>query len=138
MRPKRKWMHIERADQVTVGTSAARAACPRSAFGLVLVPTSGTPAACSSFGAGRARDAGLLGFVGQGVDVAAVFPAGHALVVVPAAVPGAHAVRVADEERPDLVVDTKVDDLARRFVPEIAHAPLNHLAFPRGFSLQVS
>ncbi len=128
MRPKRKWVHIERADQVTVAPKAALAARPSSAFGLVLVPTSGTPATGSSFGAGRARYAGLHGFLGQVVDGFAVFPQGHALVVVPATVPGAHAVRVANEERPDLVFYTKVDDLARRFVPEIAHAPLNPLA----------
>jgi hypothetical protein len=124
MRPKRKWMHIDRADEVTVAPKAALTARPISAFGLMLVPTSGTPAGGSSFGAGRARDAGVLGFMGQVVNVFAVFPQGHALVVVPPAVLGAYAVRVADEERPYLVFYTKVDDLARSFVPEIAHAPL--------------
>jgi hypothetical protein len=63
MRTERKWMHIDRADEVTVTTKPAGAARPSSAFGLVLVPAAGTPAAGSSFGAGEARDAGLLGFV---------------------------------------------------------------------------
>ncbi len=124
MRTIRKWMHIDRADEVTVAPKAALAERPSSAFGLVLVPTSGTPAGGSSFGAGRARDAGVLGFVDQVVDVFAVFPQGHALVVVPPAVLGAYTVRIADEERPYLVFYTIVDDLARSFVPEIAHAPL--------------
>ena len=56
-------MHIDRANEITMATEAALAARPSSAFGLVFVLASGTPAAGASFGAGRARDAGLLGFV---------------------------------------------------------------------------
>ena len=78
----------------------------------------------SSFGAGRARDAGLLRCVGEVIDVTAVFPLRHAAIVMTAAVPVAHAVRVADEERPDPVLDTKVDDPARGLMPQIAHSPL--------------
>ena len=103
-------MHIDRANKVTVVCESAGAACPSSAFGLVFVPAAGTPARCSSFGASEAQDAGLFRFVGQVVDVLAVLPQGHALVVVPAGVTVAHAVRVADEERADLVLDTEVDE----------------------------
>ncbi|OLB44715.1 MAG: hypothetical protein AUI01_12740 [Ktedonobacter sp. 13_2_20CM_2_56_8] len=117
-------MHIDRPDEVAVASKATLAANPSSAFGLVLVPTSRTPATGSSFGAGEARDAGLRGLVSQVVDILAVFPQGHAPVVVAAGILVAHAVRVADEERADLVFHAEVDHLAARLVTEIAHAPL--------------
>jgi hypothetical protein len=115
-------MHIDRPDEVAVASKATLAANPSSAFGLVL--TSRTPATGSSFGGGRARDAGLRGLVSQVVDILAVFPQGHAPVVVAAAILVAHAVRVADEERAYLVFHAEVDHLAARLVTEITHAPL--------------
>ena len=47
---------------------------------------------------------------------------------MPTAVPVTDAVRVADEERPDLVLDAEVDDLPRRLVAQVAHAPLSPAA----------
>jgi len=117
-------MHIHRAHQIPVAMKTAGAARPISAFGLMTMPTSGTPATCSSFGAGEARDAGLFGFVREVVNVLAVFPAGHALVVMPASLPLAYAVRVADKERSHLVLNTEVDDLPCGFVSQITDAPL--------------
>src|SRR5207245_5339249 len=87
-------MHIDRANEITMATKAALAARPSSAFGLVTMPAAGTPAAGASFGAGRARDAGLLRFVGEVINVAAVFPLPHAAVVMSATVPVAHAIWV--------------------------------------------
>jgi hypothetical protein len=89
-------VHVDRADEVTVAANAATAARPSSALGLVCMSTPRTPAAGASFGAGRARDASLFRFVGQIVDVTAVFPLRHTPIVAPAAVPVAHAVWVAD------------------------------------------
>jgi hypothetical protein len=103
-------MHIDRTNEVAVAPEAAAAADPRSSPGLFTMPAARTPAAGSSFGAGEARDAGLRGFVGEIVDIAAVFPARHPLVVVPAAVSGAHSMRVADEERSHRALDAEVDD----------------------------
>jgi hypothetical protein len=103
-------MHIDRANQVTVSHKTADPARPISVPGLVTMPASGTLAAGSSFGAGEARDAGLLRFVGDVINVLAVFPQGHALVMVSSGVPIAHAVRVADEERSHIVLDAEVDD----------------------------
>jgi hypothetical protein len=117
-------MHIDRPDQIAVAAFAALAAHPVSASGLVCVLASGTPATRASFGAGEAQDASLTGLVGKVVDVSPVLPLGHAPVVVAAAVAGAHAVRVADEERAHIVLDTKIDDLPRGLVSEITHAPL--------------
>ena len=124
MRVKRKWMHIDRANEIAMAPKAAPAADPVSSPGLVCVLASRTPARCASFGAGRARDAGYFGFVGEVIDVAAVFPLRHAAIVVTAAVPVAHAVRVADEERSHPVLDAKVDDRPSGLMPEIAYVPL--------------
>jgi hypothetical protein len=74
MPPIGKSMHIDRANQVTVAHKSASAADPVSVPGLVFVPTSGTPAAGTSFGAGQAQDVGLFRFVGQVIYIFAVFP----------------------------------------------------------------
>ncbi len=124
MRTERKWMHIDRADEVAVAAKPAAAARPSSAFGLVLVPADRTPAAGSSFAAGEAQDAGLLGFMGEVVDVFAVFPGGHATIVATAGVPAAHAMWVADEERSHFLLDAKIDHAPRGFVAHVADAPL--------------
>ena len=99
-------------------------ACPISAFGLVFMPTYRTPARCASFRAGKAHDVSSFGFVGEIVDIFAVFPQGHTLVVVPALIGVAHAMWVADEERPDLVLNTEVDHLPARFMAQIRNSPL--------------
>ncbi len=121
-------MHIDTPDEIAVTDKPALAADPGSAPGLVFVPAPRTAARGSSFRAGEARDAGLFGFMGEIVNVTSVFPAGHALVVMPATVPVAHALRVADKERPDLLPDAEVDDLAGRLMPQVAHAPLGSAA----------
>ena len=122
MRTKCKWMHIDRAHKVAVATKPADATLPVSSPGLVRVPADRTPARCSSFGAGEAHNAGVLGFMGEVVNVTAVFPLRHAAIVVATAIPVAHAVRVSDEERPDFLLDTEVDDCPGGFVPQIADA----------------
>jgi hypothetical protein len=109
-------MHIHRTNQIPVATKAAGAAHPISALGFVFVPAARTPATCSSFRASEARDVSLFGFVGEIVDVCAIFPQGHALVVVPAMVSIADTMRVANEEGSNPVFDTKVDHLAGRFM----------------------
>src|SRR6266566_5967510 len=109
MRAIRKRMHIDRADQIAVAGEAAGAADPVSAPGLLSMPTAGTLATCSSFRASRARDVSLFGFVGEILDVFAIFPQRHALIVVSALVRLSDAMRIANEDRPDLVVNTKVN-----------------------------
>ena len=118
----------ERA-QIAVTRKAAGAARPGSACRLVFVPTSGTAARCSSFGAGEARDVGLFAFVGEVVDVLAVFPQGHALVMMPSAHPVAHTVRVADEKAADLLLDAEVNDLPLGLVPQVTNASCTGFAF---------
>src|SRR5229473_5065290 len=86
--------------------------------------TSGTLARCSSFGASEAQDMGLFAFVSEVVDITTIFPQGHALVVMSPVVAGTNAMRVADEEGTDLVVNTKVDDLSCRFMAHITDTSL--------------
>jgi len=118
-------MHIDRTNQVTMTCEPALLAVPNPAFGFVLMPTSGTLATCSSFGASEAQDAGLFGFVGEIVNVFAIFPQRHALIVVSAIVTVAHAMRIADEERSYLLLNTEGDDLSRGLMPHVAHTPFS-------------
>jgi len=129
MGTKHKGMHIDRANEIAVAGKAAGVACPGSASGFVTMPTSGTPATGSSFGAGEARDASLFGFVREVVNILAVLPAGHALVVMASSVPAAHAVRIADEQGSDLVFNTEVNHGPGRFMAHIPNAPLGTLTY---------
>ena len=115
-------MHIDRTDKITVSSETADLACPISSFGLVFMPTARTLARCSSFGASEARDVSLFGFVGEIIDVFAILPQGHAAVVMAATIPGTHPMRIADEERSDLVGDTKGDDVPGGFMTLITNA----------------
>ena len=117
-------MHIDRTNQIPVPGKLAFSAYPISAFGFVFVPTSRTPARCSSFGAGEAHDVSSLAFVGQIINILAIFPQGHALIVVPAFVLIADPMRIANEEAPHLVFHTKVDHLAGSLVPQITNTTL--------------
>ncbi len=121
-------MHIDRANEVTVSREPANSACPISSLGLVFMPTHRTPARCASFRAGEAHDVGSFGFVGEIVDIFTIFPQGHPLVVVSAIIPIAHPMRIADEERTDLVLNAEVDDLSGGLMPQIADTPLSPTA----------
>jgi hypothetical protein len=121
-------MHIDRTYQVTMTCEPAGEARPISPSGLVAMPAARTPAAGSSFGAGEARDAGLLGFVHEVGDVLAIFPQRHPLVMIPPARTVAHAVGVADEEASHLLIDAEVDDLPGSLMAKITHTPLRSAA----------
>ena len=121
-------MHIDRTHEVAMSAKPAATARPGSAPGLVLMPADRTPAAGASFAAGRARDAGPFRFMGEVVDVAAVFPLGHAAIVMPSFILIAHAMRIADEERSHLVLDAEVDDRPGGLVPQVTHASLGTAA----------
>lgn len=118
------FMHIDRTDQIPMPGKLALTAHPISAFGFVFMPTSRTSARCSSFGAGEAHDVSNFRLVGQVVNVLAIFPQGHALIVVPASVLIADTMRIANEEGSHLLLDTKVNHLAGSLVSQITNAPL--------------
>src|SRR5258708_4379837 len=118
---KCKRMHIHRSNNVTVPGKATSFTCPISSFGLVFMLTDRTLATCSSFGASEAHDVSLFCLMGQVVDIFAVFPLGHALVVVPAAIPVADTMRITDEERADFLLLTEGDDGSGGFVSHITN-----------------
>ena len=118
-------MHIDRTHEITVALETAGAADPISAFGLVFMPAYRTPATGSSFGAGEAHDVGLFRFVREVVDILAIFPQGHPLVVMPALILIAHAMWVADEERTGVVLNAKVDNLPGGFMARITDTTLS-------------
>ena len=115
-------MHIDRANQVPVPGELAGAAHPISSLGLVGVPTCRTAARCSSFGAGEAHDVGRLRFVGQVVDVLAIFPQGHALIVMASLFLVTDPMRITDEESADVVLYAKVDHVVGRFMSQVTSA----------------
>jgi hypothetical protein len=117
-------MHIDRANEVTMALKSTDPAGPISAFGLLFLPTSrASLAPCSSFGASEARDVGSFRFVTQIVDITAILPQGQTLIVMPAMIPIAHPMRIANEERSDFIGDTKINDLTGGFMPRITHTP---------------
>ena len=127
MRAKGQHMHIDRANQVAVPGKAAGAARPIAVLGLVTMPTAGTLARCASFGASEAQDMDSSGFVSEVFDILAVFPAGHALVVMASSILIAHAMRIADEDGAYLVLDAELNDLPSGFVPHISDTSLGPL-----------
>ena len=118
-------MHIHTADHVAMPSKSTVPALPHSASGLMFMPAYRTLAACSSFRASEALDAGLYTFVREIVDIFAILPLRHTLVVIPSLVLLAHVMRVADEERANLFFNTEVKHLARGFVAQVAHAPFD-------------
>ena len=118
-------MHIDTTYKITMSCKATGSTDPISASGFLFVTASGTLARCSSFGAREARDAGLFGFVRQVVDIFAIFPQGHPLIVMPALILIAHAMWVADEERTGVVLNAKVDNLPGGFMARITDTTLS-------------
>ena len=117
-------MHIDRAYQVPMPGELALPAHPISACGLVSMPTGRTPTRCSWFRAGEAHDVSSLAFMGQVVDIFPIFPQGHALMVMAPVVLLTNAMRIANQERANLLFHTKVDDCASRFVSRSTNTPL--------------
>ncbi len=114
-------MHIDTANNIAVSGKATGLTCPISIPRLVFMSTYRTLATCSSFGASEALDVGLFGFVSQVVDIPAIFPEGHPLVVVSATIVVADTMRIADEKRTDMLLLAEGNDLAGCLVPHIAN-----------------
>ncbi|HLY26176.1 MAG TPA: hypothetical protein VKQ72_07540, partial [Aggregatilineales bacterium] len=100
-------MHIHAPHDVSVASKTTASAGEHSPARLSTFPTGRTRAAGSALTAREARHVGLLAFLLQVVDVFAIFPAGHALVVMPPCILLAHPVRIADEDRLDVFLLTE-------------------------------
>src|SRR5579872_3238758 len=114
-------MHIERPDQVTMSLETTQFAVPLPIPRLVLMPTTRTLATCSPFGASEARDVSLFTFMGQVVDVLAIFPQSHPLVMMMPIVTVAYPVWIAHEERSYLLLNTESYHLTCGFVAQVTN-----------------
>ena len=121
-------VHVETAHQVPMTAESALGANPIPALGLVTMAASRTPGTRSPLRPGEARDACLCAFMREVIDVFAVFPLGHPLVVFAPAAAIAHPMRIADEKARNLMRLAELDDLPRSLVAQVADAPLD----PRG------
>ena len=121
-------MHVHGAYQVSVSLETASLAVPLPVSGLVCMPTVGTPARCSSFRASEAHNMGLLCFVGEVVDILAIFPQGHPLIVVSALLLAAHPMRIANVECANVVFDAEIDHLVGGFVSQITNTAVSPTA----------
>lgn len=109
MLPKGKLMHIDRTNQIAMSGEPARFAGPLPVSRLVFMRTLGTLTTRSSFRASEALDVGLCTFVGEIVNITPIFPQTHAPVVVASSVVVSHSMRIANEERANLVLNAEVD-----------------------------
>ena len=62
--------------------------------------------------------------MGEVVDIVPVLPLGHTAIVEPTRIAGSHAMGVTDEERPDVLLDTEVDDFAGGLVAQVTHTTI--------------
>ena len=115
-------MHVDAANQVPVSFEATLRTGPVSAFGFVAMAAYRTPGARSPLRPGEARYAGLFTLVRQIVDVLAILPLTHALIVFPAATTLAHAIRIADEQAGHGMGPAELDHLTRSFMPQVSNA----------------
>ena len=68
---------------------------------------------------------GLFAFMGEVVNIFAIFPQTHTLVVVFAIVTVTDTMRIANEERTYLILHTEVDDLPRGLVSLVTDTPFS-------------
>jgi hypothetical protein len=66
--------------------------------------------------------------MGQIIDIFAIFPHTHPLVMMSSVLPVSHTVRIANEKRANLVLDTESDDFAGGLVSLIADPSLRTAA----------
>src|SRR5215469_7680100 len=124
LRPIGEWVHIDRTHQVPMPGKLASMARPMSALGLVFVPTSRTAARGASFGAGEAHEVGSFGLVAEVVDVHAIFPRGHPLIVLASTVLAPDPMRIPDEQGANFMFNAEVDHGPGRFVSSITNTVL--------------
>ncbi len=117
-------VHVHRTYDIPVAFKSTGLASPVPPFGLMTMATYGTPAGRTTFVPGEARDAVLFRLLLQIIDIPAVLPLAHALVVVAAGVLAADPIRVADKEGFDAMGLAEIDHLARALVTQIPDAAI--------------
>ncbi len=117
-------MHIHASHDIAVATKATVPAGPIATRWLLAFPTRRTRAAGSPLTAREARQVGLLAFLLQVIDIFAILPARHPLVVMPTRIFVPHAIRVAHIHRLHAFLLAEVHHLPGGFVPLVAHLAL--------------
>ena len=117
-------MHIDGPHKVPMSLETTLLTGPLPIARLVLMPTGRTPAAGSSFGAGEARHVSLFAFVREIIHVFAIFPQGHALVVVSPVILMTDPMGITNEERSNLFFYAEVNHLSRGFMAQITDTTL--------------
>ena len=125
-------MHIHAPHNVAVTSKATAPTGPVSSSRLLLPAASWTLAAGSPLTAREAHDTGLLAFFLQILLIFAIFPLGHALMVMASCVVPAYPMRIAHIERLHAFGSAEVDYLPCALMPQVAHSPflLAAFAFP--------
>ena len=109
-------VHIHRAYDIPVAFKATGLAPPVSPFGLVTVAAYGTPAGRASFVPSEAHDAVLFGLLLQVINIPAVLPLAHALIVVTPGVLASYPVWIADKNGFDAAFLAEIHHLAGALV----------------------
>ncbi|CCG91387.1 hypothetical protein MFUM_1020113 [Methylacidiphilum fumariolicum SolV] len=111
-------MPVDAADHIPVTLKATFRASPVPSIGLVAMAAFRTPAGRAALVPGEARDAGLLRLLHQIVQILAVFPLAHPLVVTASASASARPIRVAGLNS---MIQAEVYDLPDAFVTQVAN-----------------
>jgi hypothetical protein len=120
---KSKSMHIDTANKIAVSCKATRSTCPISSLGFLFLPTYRTLATRSSFRASEAQDVSLFGFMGEIVDIFAVFPQSHALIVMSASLLVADTMGITNKELANLLLLAEADDFSCCLVSHVTNTP---------------
>src|SRR5262249_33254201 len=131
-------MHIHAPHNVAVTSKATAPTGPGASFRLLLPTASWTLAAGSPLTATEAHDAGLLAFFLQILLIFAIFPVGHALIVMASCVVPAYPMRIAHIERLHALGAAEVHHLSCALMPQVTHAPFLLAAFAFPGILQAS
>ena len=128
-------MHVHRAHDIPVTFKSTGFASPVPPLGLMTMAAYGTPAGCATLIPGEAHDAVLFRLLLQVIDVLAIPPLAHALVVVTPGVLASHPIRVADEHRFHFMRLAEIHHLAGSLMAQVTDAALTPQGqFSAGFA----
>ena len=117
-------VHVHRAYDIPVAFKSTGLASPVPPFGLMTMAAYGTQARSTTFIANEAHDAVLFRLLLQVIDIPAVLPLAHALVVVTPGVLASYPIGVADEQGFDAALLAEIHHLAGPLMAQVPDAAL--------------
>ncbi len=112
-------MHIEATHKVAMTGESAFPAMPVAAFRFMPMTANGTRARCASFRSSDYRDATQFQLVAQIGYVLAIFPFGHAVIVLRTIVLVPNSIGIADVGLADSVSFAELSNPASSFMPQV-------------------